>query len=260
MTSVTNRIKEIKQPRGGYIKPSLFNERLIDDKQLLNEKENISPIIVGLAVDYLTRFAMGSSVGKAFEVSLIGAENAEQMNPEHEPLRKANKLLSNITGIDETSIVSACKLATFDVWYRNFDAASNAKKADETNPDGETIENIKIMIERGIKFWKDYGPIVKDGFSFDSDAFTETVNSGDGDYLTSDGLWDMKVSKSKLTNKHTLQLLMYWIMGKHSGQKIFKNINKLGIFNPRLNTVYTIDVKEISEEIIDEIEKNVICY
>lgn len=83
----------------------------------------------------------------------------------------------------------------------------------------------------------------------------KTVDSVMVNYLTSDGLWDLKVSKSKPTSKHTLQLLMYWIMGKHSGQKIYDNIQKFGIFNPRLNTVYTMDVRLIPQETIEEVEK-----
>ena len=98
------------------------------------------------------------------------------------------------------------------------------------------------MVERSIAFWKKYGPITKDGFTFEKNGYTKTVDSGDGDYLTEDTLWDFKVSKSKPTNKHTLQLLMYWIMGQHSGKPEFKNITKLGIFNPRLNTVYTLNI------------------
>ena len=53
---------------------------------------------------------------------------------------------------------------------------------------------------------------------------------------------------------------MYWIMGQHSGQDIFKDIIRLGIFNPRLNIVYTLELKDISPNIIEEIEKSVICY
>ena len=53
---------------------------------------------------------------------------------------------------------------------------------------------------------------------------------------------------------------MYWIMGQHSGQKVYKNITRLGIFNPRLNFVYTLDLADIAPEIIEEIERDVICY
>ena len=53
---------------------------------------------------------------------------------------------------------------------------------------------------------------------------------------------------------------MYWIMGQHSGRKIFKNISKIGIFNPRLNNIYIYDISKLSKDIISEIEKDVICY
>lgn len=78
--------------------------------------------------------------------------------------------------------------------------------------------------------------------------------------MTVDTLWDFKVSKAKPTNKHTLQLLMYWIMGQHSGQEIFKEIKYIGIFNPRLNTVYKLSLNSIPNEVIRRIEDEVICY
>ena len=53
---------------------------------------------------------------------------------------------------------------------------------------------------------------------------------------------------------------MYWIMGKHSKKKEFKDITKIGIFNPRLNTVYLYDLNKLSIDIIKDIEDNVICY
>lgn len=134
-------------------------------------------------------------------------------------------------------------------------------------------------MNRSLSFFEQYGPIVKDGFTFESvnsseDAYkkmieskkgsyggyTATVESGDGDFLTKDTLWDFKVSKSKPTNKHTLQLLMYWIMGQHAEQDIFKSIKKLGIFNPRLNTVYILDINKVSKETISIVENDIICY
>lgn len=66
--------------------------------------------------------------------------------------------------------------------------------------------------------------------------------------------------KTKPTNKHTLQLLMYWIMGQHSEKEEFRNITRLGIFNPRLNTVYTLDTSAVPKDIIMAVEKDVVCY
>lgn len=260
MSSVTKRINEIKQPRGGYIKPSQFEIHKIDDGYILAENENIHASLVGIAVDYLTRFAMGSELLESFKISCMGAKIAEEFYNQKNAMKKVSKLLSEIKAIDEKAITNACKLVTYDVWFRNPTGAIMAKGADEINPDAETIQNIKIMVRRGIEFWKIYGPIVKDGFTFEPNGYTKTVNAGDGDYLTADTLWDFKVSKSRPTNKHTLQLLMYWIMGQHSTQEIYTNIRNLGIFNPRLNEIYLLNINSISKDIITEIEKNVICY
>lgn len=260
MSSVTNRIKEIKQPRGGYIKPSSMKIIELDDGKTLNEQENIHSNIVGMAIDYMTRFKMGSNINEAFKISLKGAKCAEVLG-KIGFVKKLNEILKNINGLDDTSIIYACKAVTFDVWYRNPMAAMQAKSgAEETNPDKNTIENIKIMIERSLDFWKEYGPIKLDGFTFGEKGYTNVVTTGDGDFLTKDTLWDFKVSKSEPKSDHTLQLLMYYIMGKHSEQSCFDNIDKMGIFNPRLNKVYLIEASSIPNEIIKTIEKDVICY
>lgn len=251
MSSVTQRINEIKQPRGGYIKPSSMEVIEMKKNEELYESENVAPSITGMVVDYMTRFLMTGDKKEAFSISIRGAEIARA---------NAEKYLKHIKKLDEKSIVNACKLVTFDVWYRNTMNAMYAKGPEETNPDKKTIDNIRIMIERSLEFWKLYGSIIKDGFTFEPHGYTNVVNTGDGDYLTVDTLWDFKVSKAKPTNKHTLQLLMYWIMGQHSGQEIFKEIKYIGIFNPRLNTVYKLSLNSIPNEVIRRIEDEVICY
>lgn len=99
-----------------------------------------------------------------------------------------------------------------------------------------------------------------DGFTFETAGYTDVVDSGDGDFLTRDTLWDFKVLSKNPSPKYTLQIIMYWIMGQHSGKDIFKGISRVGIFNPRLNVVYTIDVTDIGNDVIKQIEDNVICY
>lgn len=279
MSSVTGRISAIKQPRGGYIKPSEFEAIVIDDSITLNAEENVHGSIVGMVVDYLTRYLMGADIVEAFRISLHGAEVAEKVNGVKKAITIAETLLHGINGLDDNSVINACKLVTFDVWYRNPFGAMMAKGYNETNPDKATIENIQTLVKRTVLFFEKYGPITKDGFTFEPEnpddkayetmrktgkgtfgGYTATVDSGDGDFLTADTLWDFKVSKTKPTSKHTLQLLMYWIMGKHSGQEIFKEIKKIGIFNPRLNTVYLFELSKVSEDIIETVEREVICY
>ena len=115
------------------------------------------------------------------------------------------------------------------------------------------------MINRSLSFWKEYGPISKDCFTFEG-GYTDIISTGDGDYLTRDTLWDFKVSKKEPTSQHTLQLLVYYIMGMHSIYKEFNTVKKLGIYNPRMNKVYTIDIDTIPQQVIDEVSTEVIGY
>jgi hypothetical protein len=49
-------------------------------------------------------------------------------------------------------------------------------------------------------------------------------------------------------------------MGTHSIYEEFKTITKLGIFNPRLNTVYMLNIDDVSKATIALVEKEVIGY
>ena len=250
MYSVTQRIRSIKQPYGGFIKVKEFSKTILCDSSMLFPNENISASLVGMAVDYLTRFMMGSAISDAFHISLLGAKCA------HEE-KNAQLLLSGITGLDNDSIINTCKIVGYDVCYRAGMIAY--KPVQEINPNSETIDNIRTLVNRCLAFWKIHGPIVSDGFTFDG-GYTDIISSGDGDYLTKDTLWDFKVSKEAPKSNHTLQLLVYYIMGCHSTHKEFEEIKKLGIFNPRLNTIYLLDIESIDTNIIHKVSSEVIGY
>jgi len=250
LVSVTQRIKQVKQPRGGYIKPKEFVVVNFNDMVELNPVENIHSSLVGLAVDYVTRYSMGAPPEGAFKISLLGAKIIDEMD-------YAQQLLNEITGLDDRSLINACKLTGYDVCYRS--GPMGYRDVQDIEPDSATLFNIRTMVDRSMAFMKEYGPIVKDGFTF-LGGYTETVTAGDGDFLTSDTLWDFKVSTKPPTNAHTLQLLMYYIMGQHSVHKEFRDIKKLGFFNPRLNQAYTLDVSSIPFWIINEVSSKVIGY
>ena len=68
---VTSRIKQVKQPRGGYINPKAFkSQSLGDGMDALNPDENVHASLIGLAVDYMTRFMSGTPATEAFKISI----------------------------------------------------------------------------------------------------------------------------------------------------------------------------------------------
>ena len=265
MSTVTGRIAEIKQPWGGYLRRKQFDEVLFQDGKGLYD-ENIHASVIGMAVEYLTRYLTGSSVEEAFEVSIQGylcrEKLVDQKAIKRDKKRKMDiySLCKKIKGLDDESVIAACQAVTYDMWYRNAMAAFFATDAFGTKPNWGTIRNIQIMVERCLAFWKLYGPVLKTGFTFENEGYSKVVDAGDGDFLTKDTLWDFQVSKRKPTSKKTLQVLMYWIMGQHSGKKEFREITKIGIFNPRLNVAYIIETEKIPIEIINIVENDIICY
>lgn len=249
--SVTQRVRQVSQPRGGYLKPKDFDEIILGPGiEELNEEENVEPNLVGTAVEYLTHFMTGASLETAFYISIMGAR---LIGKEME----AEALLKKVKGLDDNSIVSALKLTGFDTCRRA--GFSNYKPVEQIEPDNATIENVRTMVNRSLHFFDIYGPKVLDGFTFRG-GYTETVSSGDGDFTTKDTIWDFKVLKDKIKPKYTLQLLMYWRMGLNSIHLEFNNLKYLGFYNPRLNKVYRIEVDKISEAIINEVDREVIGY
>ena len=250
MVSVTQRIKQIKQPRGGYLPIKTFTVTTLDDGQGLNPEESIVASLVGTAVDYLSRYMDGTSVEEAFEISLLGAR-AMRMEA------KVFGLLDDVKELDDLSIIKACQLAGFDSAFRADPLAY--RPVEGIVPDQATIANIRIMVERSLSFFKAFGPVTADGFTMEG-AYTATITTGDGDFLTKDTLWDFKVSTNKPNKDHTLQLLIYYLMGRRSIHPEFQTIEKLGIFNPRQNTIYQLPISDISDEVIKEVETVVIGY
>ena len=73
-------------------------------------------------------------------------------------------------------------------------------------------------------------------------------------------MWDFKVSKQLPQKNSTLQLVIYYLMGKASQKPTFENIRYIGIYNPRFNQIYKYDMTQADSEMIETIQKRVIGY
>lgn len=76
MQTVTGIINEIKQPSGGYVKPRSLLRIKYDDGKTLNDNENIPPQLIGIVVDYLTRYMLTEDVYESFDISYRGSKIA----------------------------------------------------------------------------------------------------------------------------------------------------------------------------------------
>lgn len=250
MFSVTARIKKVSQPRGGYIPPKGLKAIEYYDQYEIEKLDSAYKPIQGLAVDYLTRFVNGTPKQDAFRVSLMGAEKVDELD-------NANRLLDNVRGLDAASIRNACQMVGYDVAYRR--GKNYFSPVDRICPSKQMVENITILVNRSRTFLKSVGPIISSGFTFEG-GYNRIIDSGDGDYLTRDTLWDFKISDAAPTKEHTLQILVYYILGIHSRHPEFQEIKNLGIYNPELNIAHTIPLSDISDETFYNVSRDVIGY
>lgn len=139
--TVTQRIRAIQQPDERYIPISKFSVKKYEDFCQLHYKENISANYVGLAVDYLTRFYVTKNIEEAFDISMLGAKILREEYGMESEYQKCLELLEKIRQGD---VYSAVQLVAYDEVYRAGIIDITELKADKF-----TIENIKIMVNRG---------------------------------------------------------------------------------------------------------------
>lgn len=253
----TGGISPARQPAGGFINPqNLHINKIVNDGIVLNPYENITPATTGLAVDYLTRMVViGDNPIQAFSISLEGAHMARKDN-------HAMKLVSNITGLDDISITNACQLCQYDSTFRAGIGLSGRKPLPDISsivPDKATCENIRTMVKRMLAF--SHKCHITDTELVFNDGYTEWMEAGDGDILTEHGLYDIKTNRKPPTDRHTLQIVCYYLLGLYSiYHEKYEQLDKLGLVNPRRNEISWISISEIPAETMMQIQRDVIRY
>ena len=231
---------------------SALSVKRYKDNFSFNAKENIPANYAGLAVDYLTRFRLTGNVQEAFGISILGAKILFHNYGMRKEFMHCLELLELVKAGD---ISAAVQLTTYDIVYR-----AGIIDLPNLSPDAATIGNIKIMVNRGVSFLRHCSTEIKTGITFEG-GYTDIVVNGDCDYLTDNALIDFKVLRGNVMNNHTLQILMYYLMGLHSiHSSEFQKVKWLALFNPRKHVVYYINVRKIPEAVIKEVSSDVIGY
>ena len=261
------------QPRGGYLPLRSFTRQEFNDGIELSEEtqEDVKlASAIGTAVDALARVQMGWQPESAFRASFDGALvlDRREMVPSAGKIRctrareKAQELLAKIVGLDEASVLSAVRLCCFDAFFR----AGIRGSADEvlamiesTTPSTAAIRNASVMVQRTVELLRSDGLEVNCGLDL-TGSYTKNIMAGDCDYVTERTLWDVKVLRKGFTSAHTLQLLIYYIMGRYSVHPEFGEVERIGLFNPRTNTAYVIPVANIPTETLQAVSWDVIGY
>lgn len=256
MASVAHVAAKMHQPRGGYFKLSDFSERSYSDNLPFTGSYSITPGTLGMTVDYLSRVMLGETVEKGFRIALVGAKSIGKDEIEYAG-SLADKLQAAIIAGESLSneqIRVAVRLARYDAAYR---MGAKHHRPDEGAPiDATTVEDIRTLVSRTVRFFRAHGPLIDTGITF-AGAYCKSVDSGNADYLTSDTLWDLKTSKDKPKPKDVLQLVIYFLLSKRSSKSEFEDVKRIGFYNPRLNRSWTLGVADIDCDTLSRVELKV---
>ena len=229
-----------------------WEESCFNDENQLNDQECVYAGIVGSAVDYLSRMMITGDKSKAFEISMLFKKLPYFANhTDSWVCNHADTLLEKITGLDDLSIIRACNLVCFDLiirtnyadFLKGYNQCANLPPEDYKS----TVDNIRVMVQRCIEYFKKGAPVTETGF-----CVKHEILKGDGDFVTETSLVDLKTSKKKPSTRDKRQLFLYWYAGLHTEGLNFSKINTLSIFNPRLNMAWNLKTSQFTEELLED--------
>lgn len=253
--TVTRFCAQYKQPRGGLLNKSEFiiKENVVNlNEQMFDYKlETIHPMLMGTTVDLLVRYMITKDAKYVYELSKMGAGYAGEMKKWHIFIDDIKPDLS------KKSIYYGIGLARYEQIFRSRVIGDEYWSVLLND---ETINNIRVMVKRALLFLNNIEEgLVQTNILFHK-GYTDVITQGDADYISKNSLIDLKVSSQNLLNKnHTLQLLIYYLLGINSDQELetyknMKNIKYLTIYNPRLDKSWSIEIDKIKPEIINEVK------
>lgn len=257
MATITNISKNAKQPPGGYLPLKKFNKKNYNFLPYDGKEEyNINPGLVGNAVDYGSRLFFDTDVFVICKdaANKIGSDVYNRLNKE---ITKLEKYIQKNKEYDKKAVTTLCNIVYFDIVYRT--GKYREEDLFSCEPDDDTAFLINLYIQRTLLFFKEVGPVCAMGFTFE-DAFTQLFTSGEGDFLTRDTIWDLKVLKNNPNTQKTLQVACYYVAALQSNKNIYKNIKGFGIFNPRKNTSWEMNGKDIDEFVLWKIKNECLGY
>ncbi len=248
MASLIKQIRTSIQPHGGYIPISAFSYKQHSGNTITLCCKNTDENIIRLAVEYLLKIHISENTDKNY----LMIETALRDVPCKNRSELIKKFYEGITSQNPTTATEyAIKLAYIEAYCKFGTLPKNS------NPDIEALKDVSAMSERCRSFFGSSINIC--GFDFEG-GYSECITSGNGGYLSSDTLWNVTVSDS-VTCFDTLLVLVQYIMGLHSyNSRFLKKIKRLGIYNPRLDAEYTLNISDVAEKVIEDVSKNIIGY
>lgn len=230
--SVRGRAAQASQPRGGLLPLIFFDQSQLGGAALTRRTESGNPGTIGSAVELIARW------------DLAGDPRADV-----EPSVAALEAIRGVRRGEHTESAIGRMAAYQRTWEWNDDEGDELEW--EEGDGDETLMHITEMRARVSRCFERFGRPVRPGtWAVHSERFHL---DGHIDFVTANTIWDLKVSDTAPGRSDVLQLLLYWVAFRDDPENGLE-ISHLGIYNPRLDTVWRIAVTEIPMDVVGSVE------
>jgi hypothetical protein len=229
---VRGRAEQASQPRGGLLPLIFFDRYEFGGAPLTRRTESGNAGTIASAVELIARWDLAGD-------PRAGAE----------PSAAALEAIRGVRRGEHTESAIGRMASHFRTWGENWDELDELEW--EEGEDDETLKHIAEMRARVSRCFERFGRPVQPGtWAVHSERFHL---DGHIDFVTADTIWDLKVSDTVPGRSDVLQLLLYWVTLRDDPDNSL-TIAYVGIYNPRLDTVWRIAVAEIPPDVVSSVE------
>lgn len=229
---VRGRAAQASQPRGGLLPLIFFDQSQLGGAALTRRTESGHAGTIGSAVELIARWDLVGDPRADAELSVAALE-----------------AIRGVRRGEHTESAIGRMAAYQRTWEWNDDEVDELEW--EEGDGDETLMHITEMRARVSRCFERLGRPVRPGtWPVHSERFHL---DGHIDFVTADTIWDLKVSDTVPDRVDVLQLLLYWVAFRDDPENGLE-IAHLGIYNPRLDTVWRIAVTEIPMDVVGSVE------
>lgn len=251
-TTVTRRISSMVPPEGGYV-PLSSMEIVQTDEGRIDIPRTLRPDVAGQCIQYYATDLYTGDHRKSTEISRMGFDRMDDVQKE------TYLDLCHRFGEEEDDrrrIGLMYSISSYDELFRSGCFTNGPEDPDITD---EGADALLEASNRVVSFMARNDP-VGIWVTFPG-GYTDAIRTGDADVLCRDCLWDIKVSRYPPTRDNILQVLVYYLMGRHSNTRdLYSDVSRVGIYNPLLGKEYIVELSSISDKTLESVERDVIGY
>lgn len=274
-SSLSKRVKQVMQPKGGYLPISKFQVvNLKDDFKVTNYKNKDQEIfskLINEVVNSISMYLYTNDFAASFRLAIRGIfsyindykeysikyfrddeltelmldfkskiTTAFNFNLDDEDESNNYEIIRNIFTVCQFEVIARFGYEPYKLWKK-----SRGKKIEVDFKSGTVIpdyicRNVIIFIKRTLEFYKNLNKIDFGELLYNS----ELISSGSCDFISKETLWKLQISQFDFKNNRnidevTLKLIISYLMIKnntHYNSKNYSWVSNVGIFNPYINS------------------------